>query len=130
MTADTSPALTRLLARAERDPDILAVMLFGSRARGDASPGSDVDVCLVLTPVPRSKLAEAQKRLDYLAEADVDVVVFQHLPLAIQSRILREGHVLYVRHEDALYELAIRSVKAFERFRPIHQAYLDEVARG
>ncbi len=67
---------------------------------------------------------------DYLAEADVDVVVFQHLPLAIQSRILREGRALYVRDEDALYEVATRSVKAFELFRPIHQAYLNEVARG
>ena len=44
------PALARLLSRAESDPDVLAVILFGSHARGEAGPTSDVDVCLVLVP--------------------------------------------------------------------------------
>ena len=46
----TSPALRRLVDRAARDGEVLAVILFGSRARGDAGPGSDIDVCLVLAP--------------------------------------------------------------------------------
>ncbi len=33
MDAAAHPALARLVARAERDPDVLAVLLFGSRAR-------------------------------------------------------------------------------------------------
>src|SRR5216684_4329688 len=44
----THPTVRRVLERARRDPDVLAVMLFGSHARGEASAASDVDLCLVL----------------------------------------------------------------------------------
>jgi len=127
---DADRALARLVAHARGDADTLALILFGSRARGDARPGSDLDVCVVLTPARRSDLAMAEKRLEYLAAADADVVVFQQLPLHLRSRVLKEGRVEFVRAEDALYALAARTARAFERFRPIYRAYLDEVARG
>ena len=129
MQEKARPALARLVARAKDDPDVLAVLLFGSRARRDASPQSDVDVCLVLHPGLRSNLAVGHIRLEYAAEADVDLSVFQQLPLAIRSRILKEGAVLFVRDEDALYDVAIRTAKAWEDFRHIHREYLDQVAR-
>lgn len=126
----SSPAVARVVARAKNDADVLAVMLFGSRARGEAGPGSDFDVCLVLRAKPDADVAMARKRLDYLAEAQVDLAVFQQLPLRIRSRVLKEGVVLFVRDEDALYELAIRTAKAWEHFRHIHRMYLDAVALG
>ena len=58
------------------------------------------------------------------------MVVFQQLPLYMRSRVLREGRVLFTGDEDALYRVAVRTAKAFEGFRHIHRAYLDEVARG
>ncbi len=124
----SSPAVARVVARAKNDPDALAVMLFGSRARGEAGPGSDFDVCLVLANGPTSDAARTQKRLDYLAQADVDLAIFQQLPLHVRSRVLKEGRVLFVRDEDALYDVAIRTAKAWEDFRHIHRMYLDAVA--
>ena len=123
-------AITRLGARAREDPDVLAVLLFGSHARGSATPASDHDVCLVLNGPRRSDLDASEKRLQYLALGDLDVVVFEQLPLHIRSRVLREGRVLFTRDEDALYAVAVRTAKAFEGFRHIHRAYLDAVARG
>jgi predicted nucleotidyltransferase len=130
MESASDTAIARLVVRAKEDPDILAVLLFGSRARGDASPASDHDVCLVLAAPPGLSLSASEKRLDYLAVGELDVVIFQQLPLYIRSRILREGRVLFARDEDALYAVAIRTAKAFEGFRHIHRAYLDAVARG
>jgi predicted nucleotidyltransferase len=120
--------LARLVARAKNDPQVLALILFGSRARGDASTRSDVDVCLVPGDQDTSALDCARKRLEYLADADVDLTVFPQLPLVVRSRILKEGTVLFVRDEDALYALAARTARAFENFRHIHRAYLDQVA--
>ena len=40
--------IDRVLAKAQRDPRLLAVLVFGSVARGDATAHSDIDVCLVL----------------------------------------------------------------------------------
>lgn len=123
------PQLERLLRKAEADADVLAVMLFGSSARGEAGPGSDIDVCLLLKQAHYSATALSQKRLDYAA-ADVDVQIFQQLPLYIRHRVLKEGKILFVRDEEALYELAFRTARAFEDFKPIYRAYLAEVARG
>jgi len=119
-----------VVTRAKDDPDVLAVMLFGSRARGEAGLDSDFDVCLVLTSGPTCDADGTQKRLDYLAEADLDLTIFQQLPLYVRSRVLREGKVLFVRDENQLYDVAIRTVKAWEDFRHIHRMYLDAVARG
>jgi predicted nucleotidyltransferase len=130
MDASTPPAVARLVARAKTDPDVLAVLLFGSRARGDAAPSSDFDVCLVLGGNPRSDRDRAEKRLEYLAEENLDVAVFESLPLHIRSRVLKDGTVLYVRDEDALDAVAIRTVRAWEGFRHIHRQYLDEILRG
>lgn len=124
------PPLARIVARAAADPEVLAVILFGSRARGGAGPGSDFDVCLVLASTPSSDVEAGRKRLEYLGVADVDVAVFQQLPLQIRSRVLKEGRVLFVRDEDALYALAARTARRWEAFRHIQRLYLDEVARG
>ncbi len=78
----------------------------------------------------RSDLERAEKRLAYLAETDLDVAIFQSLPLHIRSRILKEGRVLFVRDEEALYAVAFRTARAWEGFRHIHRRYLDEVSRG
>ena len=123
------PALAPLLSRAARDPDVLAVFLFGSLARGEAGPISDVDVCLVLAPGSDPDRA-FERKLTYSGAFDVDLALFHELPLHVRSRVLREGRVLFVRDEDALYELAVRTARAFDDFRHIHRQYLDAVARG
>ena len=129
MNGDVERLLRGLIAQVEDDRDVLAVILFGSQVCGNAGPGSDVDVCVVLEAGGSSGIEASRKRLDYLAGGDLDVKVFQQLPLYIRSRVLKEGRVLFVRDEDRLYELAFRTVRAFEDFRPYYQAYLDAVAR-
>jgi predicted nucleotidyltransferase len=129
VNAPANAALDRVIARAQQDPAVLAVILFGSQARGEAGPASDVDVCLVLDPDVPPGLPASRKRLDYLAGADLDVSIFQQLPLPVRSRILREGKVLFARDEDRLYEVAVRTARAFEGFRHHYRRYLDAVER-
>jgi predicted nucleotidyltransferase len=122
--------LQRLLERARADPDVLAVIRFGSSARGDVRPDSDVDVCLVLVPSRYDPADLTEKRMAYSQAEGIDASVFQMLPLYIRRRVLREGQVEYTRDEDALYELAYRTAQAFEDFKHIYHDYLDQVARG
>jgi len=77
-------------------------------------------------------LAASRKRLDYLATSNLDVRVFQEVPLYIRHRILKEGQLLFVREEgaDSLYGLALRTAREFERFKPIYREYLEQVARA
>lgn len=132
MTDRRFPQLERLLAAAQHDPDVLGVLFFGSAAKGQAGPQSDVDVCLVLVP-NRARPDRAmlmRKRLEYLKDFNLDVQIFQALPLYIRRRVLRDGKVLLVKDEDRLYEIAYRTMQAFEDFRHIYHDYLEQVARG
>ena len=122
--------LREIVRKAEDDMDVLAVIAFGSHARGDAGPGSDVDVCLVLLPREYEPIQLSHKKMEYLKTFDLDIQIFQQLPLYIRTRVLKEGEVLFCRNEDELYELAFRTAQQFEDFRPIYHAYLEEVARG
>jgi predicted nucleotidyltransferase len=129
MDSPPGAALERVTGLARNDPAVLAVILFGSQARGEAESSSDVDVCLVLEPGVPIDLSASRKRLDYRAEANLELAIFQQLPLAVRSRVLREGRVLFAKDTDRLYELAIQTARAFERFRRHHRRYLDAVGR-
>jgi predicted nucleotidyltransferase len=117
-----------ILTKAKKDADVVAVFLFGSRARGGSVPGSDTDVCLVLGPGNYGPMVVHQKRLSYLKEGNADVHVFSQLPLYIRRRVLKEGKILLCQDDDLLYEIAFRTAQAFEDFRHLYYGYLEELA--
>jgi predicted nucleotidyltransferase len=130
MDKKKSAELNRLLARVKEDKEVLALIIFGSAARDEQAPFSDVDICVVMTsqPKPFELISLSHKRLEYMKGDSLDVRIFQQLPLYIRVRVLREGRILFVRDENQLYELAFRTAQAFEDFKHIYNGYLKEVA--
>jgi predicted nucleotidyltransferase len=124
--------IAQLVSAAARDERVLAVLLFGSRARGEAAPSSDVDLCVVLDPARADAKTAASVKLTYLESTPgaFDIQVYQGLPIYVRKRVLGEGKVVYCRDDDALYALARRTIREFEDFRPRYQYYLEEVARA
>ena len=122
--------LNGILARAREDTDILGVLLFGSAASQQETPKSDLDVCLVLFPQKYDSLTLSRKRLEYMKDFDLDVHIFQQLPLYICRRVLKEGKILFCRDEERLYSLAFQTARAFEDFKPIYREYLAQVAHA
>jgi uncharacterized protein len=123
-----SPALDALLARAAHDPDVAAVLLYGSAARGEPSP-RDTDVAIV--QAPGSRLDPFDLRLRYAPEDErLDVQVFQDLPLHVRVRVLRDASPLLVRDEDATYEAAFAALREWDSFRPFVEAYLEGAGRA
>ncbi len=118
--------IQKLIKRAEADEDILAVIVYGSYARGE--PFRDIDLSLVLFPHSESKSFE--KRLEYSDYEDIDVHVFNELPLYIKPRVLKDGKVILCKNEDLLYDIAIKTVKEYEDFRPRYKMYLEGVLNG
>jgi len=107
-----------IVEKAMKDGDILAVMLFGSYARHEKF--SDIDVCIIMLPKNFDALSLSKKRLEYLKDfPDYDVRIFQQLPLYIRMRVLKEGKIIFCRDEDALYDLAMKTVREFEYFEPV-----------
>jgi len=120
----------RLIDDVKTDERVLAVLLYGSRARGEETATSDIDLCVVLLPGRDTRDDQVAARMSYLKHGDVDVHIFQQLPLYVRRRVLREGKVLFCRDADELYTLAYRTAQAFENFRGIYHHYLDQVARA
>ncbi len=66
------------------------VVLFGSLARGEAGPGSDVD--LLVTGLAAGRLIEATVRANrLLAEADADLVPADRVRPEVRARAEAEG---------------------------------------
>ncbi|WP_279232366.1 nucleotidyltransferase domain-containing protein [Thermus albus] len=82
------------------------VILFGSRARGEAGPESDYDLLVVVPPEYKTmrvwkdlyEAASKAKRgfsLDLLLATEEDLEKNQDAWMTVYPRILREGLVLY-----------------------------------
>jgi len=121
--------IQRFLVKAQADEDVLAVLLFGSTARKEEKPSSDVDLCLILEPrrKPYDNSILSHKRLEFMKDFSFDIQIFQQLPVYIRTRVLKDGHVLFVRDEERLYEVALRTAQSFEDFKHIYYDYLKEV---
>ena len=77
-----------------------AILLFGSRARGDAEPRSDIDLAVAASALTRT---EWLRVVDALEETEtllpIQAVLLGAAPPALRERILREGVVLYAEHQ-------------------------------
>lgn len=97
------------LARLCAEPDVQAVVLFGSRARGEAQPDSDLDLAVIVRQpqlTPAEKMAcwrRYQAALGRLG-VKVDLVLAGHADADrlsgsrwhVFGDVAREGRVLYV----------------------------------
>jgi len=96
------PAVESGVASAARLPSVRRIILFGSRARGDARSRSDVDLAVEAPAAGRREWLEVVEALE---DADtllsVTVVRLDEVSDSLRRRILVEGRVLYERSEGA-----------------------------
>src|SRR5574341_1761452 len=85
--------------------DILAILLYGSAAKGDETLRSDIDICIVLPSRKNMKdiLNEVFRKLDILTKK-YDVRFFEELPLYIQINIIESNKIIYSKDVYELYE--------------------------
>jgi len=98
------------------------IIIFGSRARGEARKDSDVDLCVYYEGTPREAFEFRMHVLGVLPE-EYDVQIFQLLPVYLRKECLR-GKVLFCRDETFLYDLAYETIKEWEDFKRYYYDYL------
>lgn len=101
-------AARRLVA--ER-PEVLEVRLFGSLARGDAGPGSDADILIVLSETERPfleripdyarALAGAGIGCDVLPYTRTELARLRHAEGSFADTACRESRVLAARESES-----------------------------
>lgn len=108
-----------------REPAVRFALLFGSRARGQARPGSDWDVALFVDPdLDVQGRFEMRRRLmsEMPAAERVDVVVLNEAPPLLAHRAL-QGSPLFVRDHQAYVRFAVRALALSldeQYFRDLH----------
>ena len=98
--------LDKMVSRVRRVARPEKIILFGSRARGEARPDSDFDL-LVIKKSKRPRFKRSAEIYAALADlpAEVEVMVYtpgevrewERVPQAFVTTALREGKVLYER---------------------------------
>jgi len=120
--------IQKILEKAKKDKQVIAVALFGSSLK---SKGRDIDLCLFLDK-KYSNLEMSKQRMDYLkiADKEVDLQIFQQVPIYIRIRILKEGKILLSKNSPELYEIAFSTIKEFGFYKKLYTMYLQEVKNG
>ncbi len=94
MSVETTIARLRADDSLVQEFSIRALYIFGSVARGEDSPGSDIDILVEFEPGARIGLfafARLQRRLSELLQKKVDLVTRDGLHRALRDRILKEA---------------------------------------
>lgn len=94
MSVETTIARLRADDSLMGEFSIRALYIFGSVARGEESPGSDIDILVEFEPGSQIGLfafARLQTRLSELLEKKVDLVTRDGLHRALRDRILKEA---------------------------------------
>jgi len=113
-----------------RERGVAAVYLFGSVARGESRPGSDLDVAVLLEPAPDRGTFESL-RLSLRAELEselgqeIDFVVLNHAPPDLTHRVLRDSVLVIEPDPSARVRFEVRARNEYWDLKP----YLDEYRR-
>jgi len=112
---------------------VAVAYLFGSQARGDAGPLSDVDVAVLLDggTSPGEALALRLRLMEAIGRAlcieRVDVIVLNDAPYLLQHRVIRDGRVLYCPDELARVRYEFRVLRDYLDFRYFEDKYFRAV---
>jgi len=107
--------------------DVVAAWLFGSVARGEAGPLSDVDVAL-LTERPRPHTFAAlplslQADLAMMLGRSVDVVLMRAAPIDLVHRIMRDGVLLLDRDPSVRIAFEVDARNRYFDMVPVWRRY-------
>jgi uncharacterized protein len=112
-------ALTKRLAE---EPDLQAAALFGSFARNEPTPWSDLDIAwLSQDPLTLDRRLHLQAELTWVAERAVDLVDIRRAPLPLRGRAVHDAIPLLLRDEAAWIDFVASTTIAWLDFRPSYE---------
>ena len=130
---------------AEEDDRVLAVLLFGSNAREEAHAMSDIDIALVVPGVSdfyydcegisekdvkaEDVLMKVYREVDTVSK-DLDIHIFEELPLHIQMNIVKTHQTIYVGDRYGMHEYFFNYRKLWEDQRHRNQMSREELLEG
>src|SRR3989338_5649051 len=95
---------------------VIAVILFGSYARGDQKPISDIDICVV---TKRNISYDDKAEVGSYASRKIQISLFWDMPPSVRYAALKEGKLLFGRNEGFLHDATVQTMSEYLDFRHI-----------
>jgi len=117
-----------LAAYLTAQPDVLAAYLFGSYARGDARPDSDVDLAVLLSTTDEMERFERRLGLigavgEVLGRRSADVVVLNDAPPLLTHQVLTHGRLIAERDRMARVDFEVQAGKIYADLQPMYEYF-------
>lgn len=116
-------------------PEVMIVYLFGSFARGEIKPLSDIDIAYLLDLKPREDYLDRDLGLQSaisraLKTDEVDCYLLNKAPFPFQYEVIQTGKVIYCRDPLAKerYETSVR--QTYEHRREEFEVTKDQLLRA
>lgn len=122
---DTQP-ITRFLI--EQIPYLLAIYQFGSQARGNARPGSNVDLAvLVRKQIPGEQLFHLAQELAVWLGRDVDILDLRRTTTVMRAQVISTGRCLESRDDQARAEFEMYAYSDYARLNEERREILKDI---
>jgi hypothetical protein len=112
-------SLSNLLAR---KPEINTAYLYGSFAKGDALPGSDIDIGVQLDPAYESDyrfLGQLSTAIEDLQlDRKVEAFVINSMSPLFRFNVIYPNKVLYCKDEEKRIEFELKTRRDYEDYLP------------
>lgn len=122
------PDVTKhVLDAVEGQPEISAVYVFGSVARGTEGPGSDVDVAVLFRSTPSATLMGPRLTLEGDLERRigraVDLITLNTASADLVHRVLRDGRLVLDRDPSRRIRFEVDKRNEYFDLQPVRDAY-------
>jgi len=109
------------------------VVIFGSRARGDHSKHSDLDLAVSTTFQDKDQRFKLRLQIISLLEGPeqpVDVVILEDSNWTLRHRIAKDGVVIFQKNEDSWANFVEEVLIYFPDYRYFEQQFLKDALGG
>jgi predicted nucleotidyltransferase len=119
MKAENKSVLTSARdALLEAFPNAWAIYVYGSFARGDDMPESDVDLALLLPPEEKIiDLLGVISDISTRIHREVDLVDLRQVSDVLRREVLADGEILHISEPDRVLEWEGTAISQYQRYR-------------
>jgi uncharacterized protein len=108
-------------------PNVWAIYVYGSFARGDESRSSDIDLALLLPPDEEIvDLLSVVSDVSTRVHREVDLIDLRKVSDVLRREVLAEGRILYVSQPDRVLEWEGTAMSRYQRYREEVRELLED----
>jgi uncharacterized protein len=112
-------------------PDTWAIYVYGSFARGDEWPDSDMDIAVLLPPGRRiDDVLSLMSEFSTQTRRDVDVIDLRQVGDVLRCEVLKDGRALFISQPDAVLAWEASAMSRYARHREETRGILEDFHRS